>query len=65
MKSGQPYNVSFAVIGGSGAYHLLSENTLGEELGCTVLDTPFGQSSPIHRFGFGELEFIFLSIPPP
>jgi 5'-methylthioadenosine phosphorylase len=61
MKTGQPYNVSFAVIGGSGAYHLLSENTLGEELDCTVLDTPFGQSSPIHRFRNKESEFIFLS----
>jgi len=61
MKSGKPYNVSFAVIGGSGAYHLLSENIFGEELDCKVLDTPFGQSSPIHHFRCGESEFIFLS----
>ena len=61
MKNGKPYNVSFAVIGGSGAYHLLSENIFGEELDCKVLDTPFGKSSPIHHFRCGESEFIFLS----
>ena len=61
MRSDPPYNVPFAVIGGSGAYHLLSENNLGEELDCVSIDTPFGESSPLHHFRFGELEFIFLS----
>ena len=31
-----------AVIGGSGAYHLLIQNRLGEETECQTLDTPFG-----------------------
>ena len=50
-----------AVIGGSGAYHLLTENRLGEETDCQTLDTPFGPSAPIHRFQVGDLAFLFLS----
>ena len=61
MKNAPPFSVSFAVIGGSGAYHLLSGNNLGEELECVTLETPFGKSSPIHHFRFGETEFLFLS----
>jgi 5'-methylthioadenosine phosphorylase len=50
-----------AVIGGSGAYHLLTQNCLGEETECQALDTPFGLSAPIHRFQVGDLAFLFLS----
>lgn len=52
---------SLAVIGGSGAYHLLSGNELGEEKECVTLNTPFGTSAPIHRFGSGARSFLFLS----
>jgi 5'-methylthioadenosine phosphorylase len=50
-----------AVIGGSGAYHLLTGNRLGEETECQTLDTPFGPSAPIHRFKAGDIGFLFLS----
>jgi 5'-methylthioadenosine phosphorylase len=50
-----------AVIGGSGAYHLLTQNRLGEETECQTLDTPFGPSAPIHRFKAGDMGFLFLS----
>jgi len=50
-----------AVIGGSGAYHLLTQNRLGEETECQTLDTPFGPSTPIHRFKAGDIGFLFLS----
>jgi len=50
-----------AVIGGSGAYHLLTQNRLGEETECQTLDTPFGPSAPIHRFKAGDIGFLFLS----
>jgi len=61
MKHAPPFSVPFAVIGGSGAYHLLSGKNLGEELECVALETPFGKSSPIHRFSCGGGEFLFLS----
>jgi len=50
-----------AVIGGSGAYHLLAANLLGEELKCAARATPFGESAPIHYFRSGDSEFLFLS----
>ena len=50
-----------AVIGGSGAYHLLTQNRLGEETECRTLDTPFGPSAPIHRFKADDIGFLFLS----
>ncbi|GJL78994.1 MAG: 5'-methylthioadenosine phosphorylase [Nitrospinaceae bacterium] len=53
--------VTLAVIGGSGAYHLLVDKLLGEEKECAVLKTPFGDSAPIHRFAFDDTEFLFLS----
>ncbi|OGW18735.1 MAG: phosphorylase, partial [Nitrospinae bacterium RIFCSPLOWO2_12_FULL_47_7] len=52
---------SLAVIGGSGAYHLLAKSELGEEKECVTLDTPFGKSAPIHRFYSGSQSFLFLS----
>ena len=52
---------SLAVIGGSGAYHLLAANLLGEELECAARSTPFGESAPIHHFRSGESGFLFLS----
>ena len=54
-------SVKIAVIGGSGAYHLLTKQSLGEEKKCYNLDTPYGESAPIHHFSFDGLEFLFLS----
>ena len=53
--------VSLAVIGGSGAYRLLVEKSLGEEKDCVTIKTPYGDSAPLHRFAFKETEFLFLS----
>lgn len=53
--------ISFAVIGGSGAYRLLAEKSLGEEKDCIILKTPFGESAPLHRFASADGEFLFLS----
>ena len=50
-----------AVIGGSGAYHLLADQALGKEKQCLSLDTPYGASAPIHHFISDDLEFLFLS----
>lgn len=50
-----------AVIGGSGAYHLLTKQSLGKEIKCHSLDTPYGKSAPVHHFSFDGLEFLFLS----
>ena len=50
-----------AVIGGSGAYHLLGESRLGQETECQIIETPFGPSAPIHRFAADDLHFLFLS----
>ena len=50
-----------AVIGGSGAYHLLADQVLGKEKKCLSLDTPYGASAPIHHFISDDLEFLFLS----
>lgn len=52
---------SLAVIGGSGAYHLLTNGQLGNESACMTLDTPFGKSAPIHRFVSKTQSFLFLS----
>lgn len=52
---------SLAVIGGSGAYHLLAKNMLGDEKECFAVDTPFGKSAPIHRFVSDSTSFLFLS----
>ncbi len=50
-----------AVIGGSGAYHLLTRQALGKETDCAALDTPFGKSAPLHRFTYKNQSFLFLS----
>ncbi len=52
---------TFAVIGGSGAYHLLTQQALGKETESAALDTPFGKSAPIHRFNYKNQSFLFLS----
>ncbi|CAI2719519.1 MTAP family purine nucleoside phosphorylase [Nitrospina watsonii] len=52
---------SLAVIGGSGAYHLLTRNLLGEEVDCASVETPFGASAPLHEFRAGDSTFLFLS----
>ena len=54
-------SVSFAVIGGSGAYRLLQTNSLGKEVDSETISTPFGESTTIHRYSNGDLEFFFLS----
>lgn len=54
-------NESLAVLGGSGAYHLLHNKSLGKDLECRTVKTPFGESAPIHRFECGEITFLFLS----
>jgi 5'-methylthioadenosine phosphorylase len=54
-------SVRIAVIGGSGAYHLLTKESLGKEKKCQSFDTPYGESAPIHHFSIDELEFLFLS----
>lgn len=53
--------VPIAVLGGSGAYHLLTGQALGQEKGCDVLETPYGSSAPIHHFSSANREFLFLS----
>jgi 5'-methylthioinosine phosphorylase len=53
--------IPLAVIGGSGAYRLLTDKSLGAEKDCVTLKTPFGDSAPIHRFAFAEMDFLFLS----
>ena len=50
-----------AVIGGSGAYHLLTQNRMGSAIGCETRDTPYGSSAPIHQFQFQDTPFLFLS----
>ena len=54
-------NIPLAIIGGSGAYHILQTGGLGKEMECQTAETPFGKSNPIHRFLNGEIEFLFLS----
>ena len=54
-------SMPIAVIGGSGAYHLLADQSLGKEKQCLSLDTPYGTSAPIHHFISDDLEFLFLS----
>ena len=54
-------SVRIAVIGGSGAYHLLTKESLGKEKKCQSIDTPYGESAPIHHLSIDGLEFLFLS----
>ena len=42
--------IPFGIMGGSGAYKLLSEGALGKEVGCMVVQTPFGNSNHLHRY---------------
>jgi len=49
-----------AIIGGSGAYHLLEQGKLaGQRLG--PLETPFGPSAPLHRLHLGGEWALFMS----
>ena len=50
-----------AVIGGSGAYSLLKQKTLGAEKENGRIQTPFGESGVLHFFENGKQKFIFLS----
>jgi 5'-methylthioadenosine phosphorylase len=61
MTESAPFKVPIAVLGGSGAYHLLTGQALGQEKDCQVLQTPYGKSSPIHHFIFAGRDFLFLS----
>jgi 5'-methylthioadenosine phosphorylase len=56
-----PFKVPLAVVGGSGAYHLLTGQAMGREEACDILDTPYGPSAPIHLFSFAKQKFLFLS----
>ena len=56
-----PTSVSIGVIGGSGAYDLLTNETLGENVDTFTLETPFGKSAPVHHFRAGNLEYLFMS----
>ena len=49
--------VPIAVIGGSGAYHLLAEQSLGEEKKCQNIQTliEMGLESTIWQIGTGDL----------
>lgn len=51
----------FAVIGGSGAYNLLRNESFGVDIECRKIITPFGDSAPIHRFRDKDLSFLFIS----
>jgi len=55
------FSVSLGIIGGSGAYNLLSNGVLGEKQNTAILETPFGKSAPIHHFRAGNLHYLFLS----
>jgi 5'-methylthioadenosine phosphorylase len=61
MSESAKNSMPIAVIGGSGAYHLLASEVLGKEKQCLSLDTPYGASAPIHHFISDDLEFLFLS----
>ena len=61
MSESEKNSMPIAVIGGSGAYHLLADQVLGKEKQCLSLDTPYGASAPIHHFISDDLEFLFLS----
>lgn len=61
MSESAKNSMPIAVIGGSGAYHLLADQVLGKEKKCLSLDTPYGASVPIHHFISDDLEFLFLS----
>ena len=53
--------VSLGVIGGSGAYDLLANGVLGESANTATLETPFGDSAPIHHFRANDMDYLFLS----
>ena len=61
MTESAPFKVPIAVLGGSGAYHLLTGQALGQEKDCQVLQTPYGKSAPVHHFSFAGRDFLFLS----
>ncbi len=61
MTESAPFKVSIAVLGGSGAYHLLTGQVLGQEKDRQVLQTPYGESAPIHHFSSKSRDFLFLS----
>ncbi len=54
-------SATVAVLGGSGAYHLLAGQALGQEKDCKILETPYGKSAPIHHFSSKDRDFLFLS----
>jgi len=54
-------SVPLAIIGGSGAYMVLANGVLGEKQSTNILETPFGNSAPIHHFRAGNLHYLFLS----
>ena len=57
----KPMSVALGVIGGSGAYDLLTNGGLGEKVNTVILKTPYGESAPIHHFRAGDLHYLLLS----
>ncbi|MBU2591106.1 MAG: MTAP family purine nucleoside phosphorylase [Nitrospinae bacterium] len=55
------FKSKLAIIGGSRSYDLLRENKLGEEVESKIVETPFGQSAPIHFFQDDSIEYLFMS----
>lgn len=53
--------ITLAVIGGSGAYDLLTRKAFGSEEAPRIAETPFGPSSPLHQFSLQGIKFLFLS----
>jgi len=60
-SSSNSQSPELAIIGGSGAYHLLAEGALGEEKDCRRIGTPFGESAPVHYFERDDFNYLFLS----
>ena len=52
---------NIAIIGGSRAYSLLQQGSLGNKIDTQVVTTPYGPSHPIHRYEFNGESFWFLS----
>jgi 5'-methylthioadenosine phosphorylase len=52
---------NISIIGGSQAYELLRQESLGIETEVRVIDTPYGTSSPLHKYTFNGQHFWFLS----
>ena len=52
---------NIAIIGGSRAYSLLQQGSLGNKIDTQVVTTPYGPSQPIHRYQYCGEYFWFMS----